>query len=234
MKTIIVENESFSLECYEDIKNIAIDILKELQLRRNELLDFLKIKECRKIYIKLFGNKNEFIKHISKFYKNKNDIPHYCCANIINGIINIYFDKNIKSTEYSYKLNIRNAVHEFVHILYNEYITNNRAIWLDEGLAMNLSKEREYLKKQDRFNDFYIKLKKEISKVNLKNLKHGENFANDNYNGYDISYLIVRYMLEAISNEEINTIIRDNNKVIDLEEHIIYDAINYFDNIKYQ
>lgn len=31
MKTIIIENEKFSLECYEDIKNIAIDILNELQ-----------------------------------------------------------------------------------------------------------------------------------------------------------------------------------------------------------
>lgn len=39
---------------------------------------------------------------------------------------------------------MRKIIHEFIHILYNEYIAENheRITWLDEGIALNLSKER--------------------------------------------------------------------------------------------
>lgn len=122
------------------IKNLYDKFNKE----RENLLKKLQIEECRKINILLFDNKSKFINAIEKYYPSKDDIPFYCKGTIHNGIIYFLVNNSIEIDSYRYEIEMRRIIHEFIHILYNEYIAENheRITWLDEGIAQNLSKER--------------------------------------------------------------------------------------------
>ena len=67
-----------------------------------------------------------------------------------------------------------------------------------------------------------------LKRFKLNELEHGLKFVNDDYNGYDISYVIVRYIIENYKNEDLNNLIRDKYQINKLEEHIIKDVIGYF------
>ena len=84
-----------------------------------------------------FGN--IFIDKIEKYYQSKNDIPFYCKGTIHNGKIYFLVNNNLEFDSYEYEIELRKIIHEFIHILYNEYIAENheRITWLDEGIAMN-------------------------------------------------------------------------------------------------
>lgn len=64
----------------------------------------------------------------------------------------------------------------------------------------------------------------------MNTLTHGNLFVNKEYNGYDLSYLAVRYLLETKSKEEIHEIISDSNKVIQIGENILPQALSYYTN----
>lgn len=226
---MIKENRSFKILSDEINMQFVNDLFKELNLRKKTILEFFKLKKIRKIEVLLFNNKTDFIKEIAQYYNSVAEIPSYCKANICNGKIHILYDENLKKDEYRYKLKIRNVIHEYIHIIYNEYIcSDKRIVWLDEGLAINLSNERAYLNNEEKFNKFLTEVKPKLGKVNLKELEHGEKFVNDKYNGYDISYLVVKYLIEKNSNEKLNLLIRDNEQINNLEDKIINDIIEYF------
>ncbi len=224
-----IENQDFNLIYDINIEEFAEDLFKEINLRKKKIIEFFELEEIRKIEIILFNNREEFINNIKSYYSSVNDIPSYCKANICNGKINILFDEQIKSYEYRYKLKIRNAIHEYIHVIYNEYISPDyRVLWLDEGLAINLSDERLYLNDEKKFKEFLIKIKPSLNKFRLDDLKHGVKFVNNEYNGYDISYIMVRYILENYNNKELNILIRNRFEIQKLEEKIMDEIIDYF------
>lgn len=132
--------------------------------------------------------------------------------------------------EYRYTIQLRNIVHEYIHLLYNEYITKERVVWLDEGIALNLSYEKNMLHDEKRFNDFMknICLMKEYI-GNMSNLSHENgNFVTDEYNGYDLSYICVKYLMKIYTKEEFNKLIRNNKAVSKIESTVLNDAIKFF------
>lgn len=115
-------------------------------------------------------------------------------------------------------------------MLYNEYITKERIVWLDEGIALNLSYEKNMLHDEKRFNDFMKNIclmKKYIG--NMSNLSHENgNFVTDEYNGYDLSYICVKYLMKIYTKEEFNKLIRNNKAVNKIESTVLNDAIKFF------
>lgn len=155
------------------------------------------------------------IKEIEKFYK-KYKVPSYCKGTIQNGKIYFLFNTQIEEKTYKYELELRKILHEYIHILYNEYIAtpNTRITWLDEGIALNLSRERGKFVKEK-----YPILKSNIDKINLNNLQHeSESFVTDKINGYDVSYLTVKYLMETLSKEEFNKLIRKNEDILKMRK----------------
>ena len=102
------------------------------------------------------------------------------------------------------------------HILYNENISKskNRITWLDEGIAQNLSKEKgKFIIAR------YPILKSTINEIDLNELKHEKNnFITNEINGYDVSYLTVKYLLETLSKDEFNDLIRNENEIIKIRK----------------
>ena len=101
---------------------------------------------------------------------------------------------------------------------------------MDEGIALNLSHEKNMLHDEKRFNDFMRNvclMKKYVD--NMGKLSHeGENFVTENYNGYDLSYICVKYLLEVYTKEQFNKLIRDRKEINKIENTILDDAIKFF------
>lgn len=198
-------NTIFMNKLYEKIINEKKHLLEELQL-----------KNVRKVNIRLYDNREDFIKTIRKFYIGVN-IPTYCKGTIQNGEIYFLIDVKLKEGTYEYELELRKIIHEYIHILYNEYvlISNTRITWLDEGLALNLSKQKGRFEKER-----YPILESKVDKINLNNLQHEkQTFVKEDINGYDISYLSVKYLLETLSKEEFNDVIRDSEKLLKMRRN---------------
>lgn len=138
--------------------------------------------------------------------------------------------ESVPKEEYRYTVQLRNVVHEYIHLLYNEYVAMERITWLDEGIALNLSHEKNMLHDEKRFNDFMRNvclMKKYVD--NMGKLSHeGENFVTENYNGYDLSYICVKYLLEVYTKEQFNKLIRDRKEINKIENTILDDAIKFF------
>lgn len=120
---------------------------------------------------------------------------------------------------YKYDLELRKIIHEYIHILYNEYLLNgqSRVTWLDEGLALNLSKERGRFEKQK-----YPILTTNIENIDLNILQHENGtFVTKEVNGYDVSYLVVKYLLETLSLKDFNILIRQSQKLIKIRKNCL-------------
>lgn len=119
-------------------------------------------------------------------------------------------------------------VHEFVHLVYNEEGFNH-CVWLEEGLAQYLSSQKSLLEIDKNRYIKWLKqnvLDKEIPSIEFLK-KHGSNYGEfcdcktNKYNGYDISYAILRFIIEEYSYEKIYEIIQDKVKLENFEETII-------------
>lgn len=83
-----------------------------------------------------------------------------------------------------------------------------------------------------------IKVYKVIDKIsnfnyipNLNDLKHGNLFVNNDYDGYSLSYLAVRYLMDTNTKEELLEII--NSKSLSLKQGniMIEDVIKHYRNL---
>lgn len=213
------------------------DSLEELIDKTVEVLDN-KIKEYEnifninikdKIVINYFDKLEEFREFIYDIRGERNSLPEYAKGTYDNGMINAYIDINL------FDKKIYNASHELFHILYLKHILNgdlrNRMVWYDEGMAQFMSGEKEYLNDEKEFKEFYIQAKQR-NKItpNLSELYHGNSFYNDNYNGYQLSYLSIRYLYETLSEEEFYSLLFDIEKVKKIGCDIAKKTIKYFEN----
>lgn len=189
------------------IENLYKKIINEKKI----ILDKLEVKNVRKVTIHLYDSRRTFISNIKKFYIGSK-IPTYCKGTIQNGEIYFLINNKIKEDSYEYEIELRRIIHEYIHIIYNEYICNakERITWLDEGIALNLSNQRGKFRKEK-----YLILDSNLNTIDLNKLDHEhQTFVTENINGYDISYLTVKYLMETLPKEEFNQIIRQNEKIV--------------------
>lgn len=114
------------------------------------------------------------------------------------------------------------ASHELFHILYMQYILNNdylkRIVWYDEGMAQFMSGEKDSLNDDGNFEEFYLKVREETKVIpQLNSLKHGNSFINEAYNGYDLSYLSIKYLSEMLSAEQFKGLMSDFQRLVNME-----------------
>lgn len=216
-----IENKSIEIEFKTEDNNkynyiFMNNIYNKLNKEKEEILERLEIKECRKVKINLYDSRTAFIEDIEKFYK-KYEIPQYCRGTTQDGQIYFLVNNQVEENTYRYEIELRKIIHEYIHILYEEYISEgkNRVIWLDEGIALNLSKEKgKFIRER------FPVLNEELKKFNLNELSHEKGtFFTKDINGYDISYLAVKYLMETLSKDEFNKLIRDNKRICKLRKN---------------
>lgn len=222
------ENSDFKIFVPDTLADFAKECLPYITEQKEKILEFFGIDKFRKIEINLFDNQETFINFIKKLRWQGAKIPSYCKGTFDNFMVNVSLNPvEVSLNPERYK---RGILHECIHIIYNS-ITNRRITWLDEGLAMNLSGEKDRLLDDEHLKDFMtMKVLPRSLPNNINTLTHGELFANEEYDGYDLSYLAVRYLLETKSKEEIHEIIKDGNKVLEIGQDVLPEAIHYFSN----
>ena len=213
-------------ESLEELIDKTVEVLNK-KIKEYENIFNITIKD--KIVINYFDNLEEFRQFIYEIRGERNSLPAYAKGTYDNGMINAYIDINL------FDKKIYNASHELFHILYLKHILNgdlrNRMVWYDEGMAQFMSGEKDYLKDEKEFKEFYIQAKQRNRIIpNLNELWHGNSFYNDNYNGYQLSYLSIRYLYETLSKKEFYSLLFDIEKVKEIGCDIAEKAIKYFDN----
>ncbi len=230
-----IENDKFIINYSSNLEDIVKDMIDATNEKYNDIINFFDIKEYRKITVNLFDDIDEFKSFIANIRNvDISSLPSYVQGTFDKGMVNAYVKSDLSKNEPLYKTRIHMILHEMVHLIYLEVILksnySNRVVWLDEGLALNLS--GEYDNSKDLINKVIDKISDFNFIPNLNNLKHGKTFINDDYNGYCLSYLAVRYLIDSKSKEELLEIINSKNLSLKQGKIIIEEAIDYYRNLR--
>ena len=137
-----------------------------------------------------------------------------------------------------YKMLLSNA-HEAFHYYYKKYIyqqPENRVVWFDEGLAQYFSGEHEFLVDEE-LKKYFDKWNNEYKPINNLNERiQGRSDVPDElifkregvFNGYNTSYLIVRYLVETKGEEYIIDLMKDRDRIIELGNSNIIDEMKEY------
>lgn len=224
------ECKEYKIYCPNTLIPLVTEMKNIFLIKIEEYKKLFNVDQLDQITINYFDDINNFRDFIYSIRGKKESLPMYAKGTFDMGMINGYVDKNNQT------LRLYNANHELFHILYLKYILKNdfskRIIWYDEGMAQFLSGEKDYLLNFDKFKNYYIKVKEETIIIpKLNEIKHGINFCNNNYNGYDLSYLCIRYLNEILNDNEFKNLMINFDKIKDYGNNIITNMFLYYDDI---
>lgn len=217
----IYEDNNFVISYQSGLESLVSDFVNYYNEHIGLLLKKFHLDKINKFEIKLLSDKEMFGVTPYKL----GDFAGVFSSEGATCYININGSKSIDDI-------MKGIMHEIVHHIYRFYIEEdikNRITWFDEGLAMNFSHDHDRYIDEDYFIGF---LKNRILTIDnfpsINELTHGNAFVNDKYNGYDLSYLVVRYLIENNSEDDFNSIMRDKKKILSIGEHVLIDAIDFY------
>ena len=192
--------EGFSNE-FIDYYEKTIDIIKEKLLIYQEVKIMVALTDDEENAGFVYGNSS-----FSGFFNDKGVFAY----------INL---NGNKTKEYMFK----GLMHELIHHLYKYYVygkEKDRITWVDEGIAQFFSEQKEELKEEEKYKSFLEENLKFTDNINLNKLNH-EDRSFGNNNGYNLSYIAIRYLYENRSHEEFISIIKSKEKLLEIGNIII-------------
>lgn len=216
-----IEKEDIKIYCSKKLEKFSKEFIEYYKKDILRVKKLLKIKEEVNLIVALSDN----IKDVNFVY-GKSDFSGFFTDTGAYAYINLNGEK---SKEYMFK----GLIHELVHHLYKYYLfgsDKNRITWVDEGLATFISNQKEELKDEDKYFEFLKTNLSENNIINLNKLNHGDR-SFGNKNGYNLSYIAIRYLFETNSHQEFLNIIKDENKLLELGNDILTKVIEHY-NIK--
>lgn len=255
----LAENDLFELRGDQEYLNYANELLRKLTIKSKNIRRFFRVANHPKITIDLFKTKEELHQYVEKKYGEKS--APYSHGGFFDN--EIFLEANLDTLAHKMFLIVNAIMHEYSHLIYRLIyeIRFERILWLDEGLAMNLSEEKNLFDLDfSRFKSFFLKnvvaKNKDIPKIDyLKEhgTGHGQ-FCSPKYDGYAISYMLVRYMfdktrdqfrknmsedefrekeqsgmLKQLINDEVYKIVVDPERINELEKRgFLGKMINYY------
>ncbi len=224
----VLETNLCKINYSESLEDLAQATLSLLDKKIIEYSIFLGVNIEEKINVNYFDTIEEFRKFIYEIRGERDSLPEYAKGTYDNGMVNACVNPKFQLKR------LYTASHELFHILYMKYILNNdyskRIVWYDEGMAQFMSGEKVSLNDDSVFKNFYMKVK-EATKVipQMNTLEHGNSFVNEDYNGYDLSYLSIKYISEVLSTEQFKDLMSDFEKISQLGNNIINNMFSYYD-----
>ena len=233
MKKLQFECKEYKLYSPDSLKYITDNMHDILIKKIKEYQQLFDIKELEQIQINFFDDINKFRSFIYDLRGESASLPEYAVGTFDNGMINAFIDKDILTVSDKYMKKIYMASHELFHILYRKYVYKNgynRIVWYDEGMAQFMSGEKDHLLDIDKFKKYYFSVKENTKEIpNINEIKHGNSFKNELYNGYDISYLCVKYLNEILNENEFRNLMTNFDKIRDYGNTIVEDMFCYYD-----
>ena len=225
MKKIQFENNNFILYSPDTLKFITYDLEEILNESLNKYKEIFDVDDFRKVSIYYFDNINNFREYVYSLRGEKESLPEYAKGVYDNGSIIGYIEPNIIKETPLYTKRKLNASHELFHIMYQELIwdkTYDRIVWFDEGMAQFFSNDY----KSHLINKAYDEFVRQVfskTKIlpNLNELSHGSSFQNENYNGYYLSLIAVKYIYDSIGLEEFKKLLHNPNRIKEYGENVL-------------
>jgi hypothetical protein len=213
-----LKKDNIEINYSESLEELSIKTLELLITKTSEYKTLFDIDNNESIVANYFDNLDEFRNFIYGLRGEKDSLPEYARGTYDNGMINACVDPQKQMNR------LYTASHELFHIWYMEYVLKNdyskRIVWYDEGMAQFFSGEKRKLDSEEKFKEYYLKVKESTKTIPILNqIEHGNSFCNENYNGYDLSYLCIRYLSELMSFESFKTLMSDFNQIRS-EEHM--------------
>jgi len=227
------ENDNFVLYAPDSLNYITNDmefILNDsLKLYKN----IFDVDKFRKVQINYFDNIEDFRNYIYELRGEKDSLPEYAKGTFDKGMINAFIQPNIIEGTLLFIHRKYNSSHELFHIMYQELVwdknNQNRIIWFDEGMAQFFSGENTN-EMTSNFTDWFNRVKSNTKKIpNLNNLNHGSGFETEEYSGYNLSLLAVKYLYDKLGINEFKKLISNNARITEYGNNIIKEAFNFYD-----
>lgn len=235
MEKLQIECKEYKLYSPDSLKSITDKMHSALISKICEYQELFEIKEIEQVQINYFDDLDKFRNFIYELRGEKESLPRYAQGTYDFDMVNAFISPDIEVGTSKYKTKLYMASHELFHIMYMKYILNNdyskRIVWYDEGMALFMSGERDELLDLEKFKDFYIQVKSSTKKIpNLNEIIQGDSFCNKYYNGYNLSYLCIRYLSEVLSVEKFKELMGNFDKIKTYGKTIINDMFIYYDN----
>lgn len=222
------ENNNFVLYSPDSLNYITKDMDKIL----NESLELYKkifnVKDFRKVQINYFDDINKFREYIYSLRGEKESLPEYAKGTFDNGMINAYIETDLDINKSLYNVRKYNASHELFHIMYQELVWEKenllRIVWFDEGMAEFFSGEFKENLKDEKYIQNIISNTKTIPDLNK--LSHGSKFETEEYSGYKLSLLAVKYIYDKIGLDEFRKLLHDTDKIYEYGDKVLKEIFN--------
>lgn len=130
--------------------------------------------------------------------------------------------------------------HELIHYI-TDLLYGKLPEWLNEGIAMFLdgSYKEDLTNLISRINTYEIPdistMKEDTFTLTTQEeqiTKEGpKTIEKTIYNGYDISYLMIRYLIEVYDKDFLFTLIKNKKQIPTIENQILKEAIEYYKNL---
>ncbi len=224
----VLETNLCKINYSESLEDLAQAALSLLDKKIIEYSIFFGVNIEEKINVNYFDTIEEFREFIYEIRGERDSLPEYAKGTYDNGMVNAFANPKFQLKR------LYTASHELFHILYMKYILNNdyskRIVWYDEGMAQFMSGEKGSLNDDSVFKNFYMKVKEGTKVIpQMNTLEHGNSFDNEDYNGYDLSYLSIKYISEVLSAEQFKDLMSDFEKISQLGNNIINNMFSYYD-----
>ena len=227
------DNNNFLLIAPDSLDYITKDLESILDSSLNFYKELFEVDNFRKVQINYFDDIDNFRNFIFELRGEKQSLPEYAAGTFDNGMINAFIKPDIIEGTPLFNKRKYNASHELFHIMYQELVweknNQDRIVWFDEGMAQYFSGEYKY-RIEDDFAKYYDFVKSQtIQLPKLNNLEHGYSFCNDKYNGYDLSYLSIRYLNDILNKEEFIKLMSDFSNIKKYGNDIVTRMFIYYD-----
>ena len=233
MKKVQVKKDDYIIYGPDSLKRIindTIGILDKKVIEYKKLFD----SDFRPFVVNYFDDINKFHNFLRSL--GDNDFPDYCQGTFDEGMVNGYIDSNLIVDSPKYKDRLYTPSHELFHIMYLELVlkgdSSKRSVWYDEGMAQFYSGEKDYLDNPEEFKNYFDKVRKITKTIpDLNKVSHENGFVTDDYNGYDLSYLAVRYLSETLSEEEFKRLLFNPQLIEGYGKDIVNKMFSYYDEL---
>ena len=224
----IIESNICRINYSDSLQELAESTIKLLQIKIDEYKKLFNIQFDEQIVVNYFDNLEQFREFIYEIRGERKSLPKYAKGTYDDGMVNACIEPDTQLKR------LYTASHELFHILYMRYVLKNnyskRIVWYDEGMAQFMSGEKDKYANEEKFKSFYLKVKENTKTIpNLNNLEHGNSFCNDQYNGYDLSYLSIRYLSEILNSEDFKKLMSDFSNIREYGNDIVTKMFSYFD-----
>lgn len=235
-------SESFKYNTETPDKRPLSDYILDKTIEKFELYRrIFNVEKLEKITFIIYDNIEEYRNLYRKI--NNQEPPEYARGSFDPELNISYCTRNNNpiygSSMWYHTLGIN--AHEAFHMYYRKYIyKNDRIVWFDEGLAQFLSGENDnWLFDEEKFKDVFIKYNELYTPINNLNerIQGNDNVPDDLifqrqnvFEGYKISLLIIKYLIDKNGINYIFDILNDNEEIRRIGNNIIDEMIDYYKN----